>query len=307
MGNKTSHLWVGQEINPSVYIPGSNASTQARRILTLASASKGQYYASINQADEGANAHYNALLLSLQHRFSHGFTMLTNYTQSSCISDLDFTGELGGSPGSQPFNRHAEEGACNFDVKRVFNLSMVAQSTVRSNNAFVNQLLSGWQVAPIIRAISGFPFTVTSGVDNSKVGLSDRPNLVDANAYQASAVCPSNSPCKSYLTAASKGFAQNPVGTFGNLGRNAFYGPGALNVDITISRAFKVRERYTLEARFDAFNVINHANFSNPASNLNSPASFGLITSTPASPSASPLLPSVGDPRILQFALKFKF
>lgn len=123
-------------------------------------------------------------------------------------------------------------------------------------------------------------------------------------------------PClQGYL--ASSAFVANPAQVItggvvtstprqGNLGRNAFRGPGALNVDVTLSRRFQIQERYRLGVRFDAFNVINRANFSNPTSAINS-GSFGRIGGSPGAPRGSLLLPGVGDPRILQFALKLHF
>jgi hypothetical protein len=308
IGNKTTHLWVGSEINPAVYTPGATtATTEARRVLVLRNP-KGAAYGSLNQADEGANAHYEALVLSLQHRFGHGFTLLTNYTDSVCVSDFDFTGELGTPPNSQPFNRGADRGPCNFDIRHVFNTSLVAMSTVKGSNPWVNRLLSNWQLAPIIRAISGRRFSVTTGSDNSRTGMgNDRPIQIASNAYATSSTCPlATTSCVSYLSPAGVAFLANPVGTFGNSGRNALQGPGALNVDVTLSRTFPIHERIRLEARFEAFNVINRANFDNPTTALNS-SNFGLITGTAQAPGGSLLLPSIGDPRILQFALKLHF
>src|SRR5262249_14892368 len=241
-------------------------------------------------------------------RFSHGFTLLTNYTNSVCISDFDFTGELGGSPNSQPFNRGADRGPCNFDVRHIFNTSAVAVSSVKGGNPWLGRLLSNWQIAPIVRVTSGRRFNVTSGSDNSRTGLNnDRPIVIAADAYASTSVCPlATTSCVKYLSPVNVALAQNPVGTFGNLGRNALQGPGSVSVDMTLSRRFPIRERFVLEARFEAFNVINHANFDNPTTALNS-ANFGLITATAQAPGASLLLPSIGDPRILQFALKLHF
>ena len=63
------------------------------------------------------------------------------------------------------------------------------------------------------------------------------------------------------------------------------------NLDVALSRSFQVRESHRLEARFEAFNSLNHVNFANPTSSLSS-AQFGRITSAAA-------------PRILQFAMKY--
>ena len=135
----------------------------------------------------------------------------------------------------------------------------------------------------------------------------DRPIQISDNAYAQSGVCPlATTPCVRFLNPAGTAFVANPVGSFGNVGRNSMTGPGALSVDATVSRRFAITERWKLEARVEAFNVIDHANFDNPNSALNS-ANFGLITATAGAPGGSVLLPSIGDPRILQFALKLHF
>ena len=68
LGNKTTHLWVGSEVNPAIYIPGASTTgnTSQRRVLYLQNAAKGLNYASNNQADEGSNSHYSAMLVSLK-------------------------------------------------------------------------------------------------------------------------------------------------------------------------------------------------------------------------------------------------
>jgi len=296
IGNKTTHLWVGSEVNPAVYT-GSGATTtntNQRRILYLQNPDKGKFYASINQADEGSNAHYNALLLSLQHRFSHGFTVLSNYTDSNCVSDFDFTGELGSSPNSVPFNRSADRGACGFDIRHVFNTSVVATSSVKRGGPWVNRLLSDWQLAPIIRAISGAPFTVTTGADNSRTGLNnDRPVQVLLNPYAKAGVQWTN----------PAAFIPNPIGTFGNVGRFALRGPGALNFDLSLSRIFAIKERLRVEGRFEAFNIINHTNFVGAITQTGQTALGTNLGNTPTFGKFQ----SANDPRILQFAMKLHF
>ena len=74
------------------------------------------------------HAHYNGLLLSLEHRFANHFTWLVNYTWSHCISTYDFGGELAGNNYQDPNNRRAECGNCNFDRRHIFNTSLVAIS-----------------------------------------------------------------------------------------------------------------------------------------------------------------------------------
>ena len=83
------------------------------------------------------------------------------------------------------------------------------------------------------------------------------------------------------------------TGQFGNLGRNAVYGPGAIQWDMAVSRRFSITERWKLEYRSDFFNILNHANWNNPVTNDTS-STFGLVT-------------GFGSPRIIQMAMKVFF
>jgi hypothetical protein len=125
----------------------------------------------------------------------------------------------------------------------------------------------------------------------------DRPNLVLPNN-----ISPSSSNPLNFINRAA--FQTQAAGTFGNLGREAVSGPGAVNFDLSLSRMFRFRERWQLEARAEAFNVINHPNFvgSNPTV---WPAQTALTTTL--SSSTFGVIQTANDPRILQFALKLHF
>ncbi|MGA2742458.1 MAG: hypothetical protein ABSG65_34100 [Bryobacteraceae bacterium] len=101
-------------------------------------------------------------------------------------------------------------------------------------------------------------------------------------------------------------FVPNPSGTFGDVGRNSLRGPGTVNVDVALSRIFGITERFRLEARAEAFNVINHANFVGGISPAGLVSSFATMN-TNLSSSAFGQVQSAFDPRILQFALKVYF
>jgi hypothetical protein len=88
-------------------------------------------------------------------------------------------------------------------------------------------------------------------------------------------------------------YVPNAIGAFGNAGNDSLEGPKAINIDVALSREFIVRERMRFELRFEAFNLANHPNFSNP-DNFLSDSTFGQIQSD-------------AGPRILQFAGRFTF
>jgi len=292
LGNKTTHIWTGEDIDPGVYIPGTcngspcstTANTNQRRVHYLQNPVSGSLYSSIWQADDGANAEYQALLLKGEHRFSNYYTILANYTYSHCISEADFIGDLGGPLTQNPYNRNGERGNCGFDLRNGFNLSFVVESP-RLKNRWADRLLGSWKLAPILTAHSGTWFTPVTGLDNSLTGIGlDRPNVV-GNPYVR------NTGTLQWIGA--NAFVPNPLGTFGNAGSDSLLGPAFFNIDAALSRDFPVREHQRLEVRFEFFNLINHPNFSNPDNNLQD-STFGEILSD-------------SGPRILQFAAKYTF
>ncbi len=287
IGNKTNHIWGAYDINPAVYIPGSTASTNHRRLLYLENPSVGQYYSSIVQADDGGISSYNGLLTSLQHRFSNHFTLLANHTWSHCVSTVDFQGELAGTLYQNPNNRSGEKGSCIYDHRELV-VASLAIDTPSVGNSLLKKVTGGWQISPIFTANSGSPLTPTDGgQDISQTGqLLDRPNVV-ANTQ----LYPSSQTLSSWFNVGA--FVKQPTGTYGNAGRDIIIGPGYWNIDMAADRKFTLREKMALEIRGDFFNIVNHGNWSNPTVAITS-ATFGQIT-------------TFSTPRIIQLSAKFLF
>ena len=99
----------------------------------------------------------------------------------------------------------------------------------------------------------------------------------------------------------------------GDLGRNALRGFGTAQVDLTLRRQFKLRDRLSLQARADLFNIFNHPNFGNPINYLSSPL-FGQsaqmlgasLGSGGQNGGLNPLY-QIGGPRSVQASVKFLF
>jgi hypothetical protein len=303
VGNETTHEWLSRDLNYAVYFPGSSstANTAQRRVLYLANPTQGQYYNMMFTTDDGANASYNGLLLSVEHRFSHHFTVLANYTWSHCIDQGDFNGDVANNPGGATGgiysnsgyyqdptgSRNANRGDANYDFRQNFNTSIVAESPFKGKS-LTGRLLGNWQLSPSVRLLSGPALTIMAGKDNSLSGEGlDRVNPVSGQSSYNSTWGPK----LQFLNPAA--FAMNPIGTYGTLGRGVLRGPGTVTVDAALMRYFQLAERYRLEARFEAFNASNHTNFNAPVNSF-AAANFGQIT-------------SAGDPRILQFAMKLHF
>ncbi len=298
LGNRTNHILGAHETNPALYLGlgactinnisysvcSTTTNTNQRRGLYLLNPTQGALYSSIVQTDDGNVAHYNGLLLSLEHRFAHHFTWLANYTYSQCLSTYDFGGELAGNNYQDPNNRRAEMGRCNFDRRNIFNTSLVAMSP-GIGTGFASMLTRDWQISPIVSLYNGQPNYATDGTDVSLTGVgADRPNVVMTTNVLPHTLAAWFNPAA---------FAVQPTGTFGNEGRDSWTNPGSINFDMALSRNFKFKERYTLHARADFFNIMNHANWNGPSTGFTS-ATFGQIT-------------SFGGPRLIQMALKLNF
>jgi hypothetical protein len=98
-------------------------------------------------------------------------------------------------------------------------------------------------------------------------------------------------PLSSYLNPAA--FILPATGTSGNVGRNSMRGPASWSFDMAVSRVFNFYETQRIEIRAEAYNVTNSFRPGNPNTSVNN-AQFGVIRTS-------------GDPRILQFALKYVF
>jgi len=289
VGNKSVHLRSSIEANPAIYIPGAStvANTASRRLLTRLNPAAGAYYSTITTVDDGLNTNYNALRLNMEHRFSNNFTLLMVYTWAHCLQNaepLANRNSQGANYYQNPYNRNADYGACDFDIRHNLNTSFVYDSPKFANRA-LDLIAGNWQLGFLITARSGFPFNPTTGVDNSLTGVGqDRPNVVGSPYVRDTS---------SLVWINASAFAPNALGTFGNAGYNSLIGPSLFGFDTNLTRLFKIREHQRMELRFEFFNVLNHTNFNNPVSNLKSSA-FGLIQ-------------SAADPRILQLAAKYTF
>jgi len=285
LGNKTTHQWLGHELDPAIYSPGvTTATTEARRLFNQTDPAVGKYYGSTIMIDDSGNASYNGLLLSANHRFSHNFSALANYTWSHCLDQGEANQDIVNMY-QNPLNRKAEWGNCASDRRHIFNLSFVAVSP-KFASAWMQRLAGNWQFSGIFNRTSGAWLTVTDGTDVSLTGLgADRPNSTGSSAQL------SNPTIAQWFNIGA--FTKQAAGTFGNTSRNNILGPSSTTVDTGLSRSFPIRERMKFDLRFEAFNVLNHARFNVPVTTL-SAGNFGQVI-------------SARDPRILQVAAKVTF
>ena len=266
-----------QELNPAVYIPGAStpSNTQSRRPL--------QQFSSVTQIANGNNTHYNSLQVIVEKRFSHGLSILSNYTWSKTIDDFGWT---------DPYWRGFDRGVSDDNVPHAFKFAAVYQIPHARVARAVGALVNGWELTANTLWRSGFPLTIRSGFDNSLTGVGrDRADFLGGNAQLSFDRSHADMIRQWFNTSA---FAANAPGTFGNSGKNILKGPRMFNTDFGLLKNTRLIERASLQFRAEFFNIFNNVNFNNPGTTVSATSSFGRIT-------------SAGSPRIIQFGAKLIF
>ncbi|MDW5264661.1 MULTISPECIES: hypothetical protein [Acidobacteriaceae] len=156
VGSVGEHLFATVEENPAL-ANKAGSSTQARRINTN--------FTSITRQFSGAHSSYNSLQSTYNKRISHGVTVLANYTWARSIdNDSDDSSAI-----YNPFNYRSARGLSDFNIGSSFVTSFIWKlPEPGSNGLMVRSLAKGWELNGIVKLATGTPFSVTSGVDNSK-------------------------------------------------------------------------------------------------------------------------------------------
>jgi hypothetical protein len=245
--------------------------------------------------DGGATSSYNGMLLSAQHRLSNNFSVLANWTYSHCIADPSTT-EITGPSYVDPNNRNADRSSCGSDHREQVNISGILTSP-HVNGRLTGMLLNGWEASPIYHWSTGNLTSATYGTDVALTGAANqRAQQILPNVY-------GNGSILNYLNInAFLAPASAPTGVYAGTKPFTISGPNVMNIDLALSRNFKIRERSTITFRAEAFNLSNSVMFGPPTAALNS-ASFGRIA--PLAQSTAPGNTSTA--RIMQFALKYAF
>ncbi len=179
------------------------------------------------------NSSYHALVLQLNHRFSHDFSLLSNYTYANTMDGNPYlsTGYGGSNELLDPLNPGGDYGRSNLQVRNRF----VAAGTYRTNflglKGWEKRAANGWGIAPIVQMQGGLPFSpgVTQSISGTLYG-----GILGAG-----------------------GTTRVP-----DLGRNSFTMPRTATVDLRLSKSFYLTDtsRFRFEIVGEAFNLLNHQN-----------------------------------------------
>jgi hypothetical protein len=278
----------------------------------------------LNEVTDLGHSTYNAFIFSVNHRTGNLF-LQASYTFSKSMDNESggFDQDLGAAPGNQ-LDLRTQRAVSDFNVPNRI-VAAYEYSVPGFKSGRLRYALGDWSVGGVTTFQSGLPANITCGIcvtnlfggaptgtfpnlvgNMGSLMLSGRPeNFTGTTSVFNSSVlaAPASLPGGTVVSGlnvdggpGNQSFTIGPSGgaLFGDLGRNIVHGPFEQNWDMYLSKKFPITEKYYVTFRAEAFNVFNHPNFVLNNTAFGTP-SFGIYSST------------VGNPRILQLALKFDF
>lgn len=295
----------------------------------------------INQITNLARSNYDGLQVTVTERPTHGLTFLLGYTFSHAL-DMLSGGSFDNGVAADIHNVNLIYGNSDSDSPHRFTLSATYNLPGIKSPL---QMLQGWSISPIVVAYSGTPWTAddqttdivgTGEINNASTpfqfwnytgphsAFTSGPSSIPFYSGTSNASCVTAtqniyagaSAQTQQLAMASLaslgcyvqglGILTPPAfGTLGNEGRNNFRGPAYYNVDLSVGKNWKFRERYSADFRFEFFNLFNRADYAQPAAtDPSAGGQFGCSCSTPDGAGFTNAVLGSGAPRSMQLGLK---
>jgi Carboxypeptidase regulatory-like domain/TonB dependent receptor/TonB-dependent Receptor Plug Domain len=246
---------------------------------------------------------YNGMQVNLQKQFTHGLQFQVAYTFSHAIDNINDPLQPAVGNGNLPrnsFDLQAERGNSDFDIRHRAVINFIYEPNIgrgrgHLSEGFVGRILEGWALSGIIAAQTGHPYDIYGTTDSNHTGEAARVTLTGS---------PSQPPGtdKTFTGPYIGSISNTPFGVQPNTGKNEFYGPGLVNIDVATVKDTVLTEKLKLEFRLEAYNLFNHTQFAQP-NNAYAPGNetFGQSLSTLTRPDGTT------SARQLQVALKLLF
>jgi hypothetical protein len=230
----------------------------------------------INLLENSAQSWYDAGYINLRRHYSHGLSILANYTLAKNLTNApDFRSPM--DEASIPQNNrdlNAEKGP-GCDVRHRFALSTVYDIPAYRRAEWMRMATQNWHLSAIYQIQTGMPFTISVFGDTANAGTVLGENPIRANVTGQPVFGPGTHTAEEWFNPAA--FSTPPAFTFGNAGRNSVYGPGLQTMDLALARSFSITEKASFQFRAEAFNALNKTNLGTPNRFVNEPQ-FGTIT-----------------------------
>ena len=239
----------------------------------------------VNTDESNGNSTYHAMQVWLNRRFSDRLAFQVAYTWAHSISDVSLTSFTNTT--SDPFNFRSDKGDADLDRRHTFVSNLVyVLPTFRSWGKAAEFVLGDWQLNGIASYFGATPIELITGVNTigTASAVGQRPNYTGAPLYL------SGDPTHHLNPAA---FAIPAAGQQGTLGKGSVRGKPITNIDLSMAKNWRYKERYGFQFRAEFFNVFNHPNFVGFDTDLRN-GTFGQLNATQA-------------PREIQLGIKFTF
>jgi len=255
----------------------------------------GGRFAEIDYKTSGGTDQYHSLQSTLQRRFARGLSMGAQYTWAKSLGTSSGSNEA--TTAQSPYSFLLDYGRGTFDIRHTLNATVLydlpfGHGRAHSLSGPMDAVAGGWQVGGIVNFRSGVPIDVlitrpdvgyVGNAGTSVAGQTFSSPVVIAGVVQTTAVAnvpgggnsrnirrpnvvagvnPYLKSGKQFLNPAA--FTTPAAGTFGNARRNDYSGPNLAQLDMTLSKAMKVYEGFSLDFHADVYNVLNKPNYGNP-------------------------------------------
>jgi len=230
----------------------------------------------INLLENSAQSWYDAGYVNVRRRYSHGLSLLANYTFAKNLTNApDFRSPMDESAIPQNNNDLAAEKGPGCDVRHRLALSSVYDVPAYRRAEWTRLATQDWHFSTVYQVQSGMPFTISVFGDTANSGTVLGENPIRANATGVPVFGPGTRTADEWFNPAA--FAAPAAFTFGNVGRNSVYGPPLQTMDLALARSFRLTEQANFQFRAEAFNALNKTNLGTPNRYVNEPQ-FGTIT-----------------------------
>jgi hypothetical protein len=325
-GTLVYNLWTALNAAPSW--------TLGRTLLgspAIAGSNVGQQLTALELSTSNGYGNYNAAFFTLTAKDWHGVTSRSNFTWGRAMGTGIVNQSGSSSTVIDPWNLHAAYGPQSFDVRFVYNMTILYQPPYFKNQRGVlGRVLGGWTIAPLFTAQSGAPLqvSVSTGANSNAQAFGEvygNSNSANENAVLTAPFTGGNSVHYNVSVPSGCGLNGNP--SRGGSGINMFADPNAIcaqfrrpilgldttdggagvirgfptwNLDATVTKDIRIRERIGATLMFQFSNILNHFQPANPTMNIDSPAAWGVVTNQATSANGL-------QARQMEFGLRIRF
>lgn len=286
------HLALGSALNqtvPNPFFGIVNSGILVSRNISRAQSLRPypQFTNVIPLQNTGSTSLYHALQLSVNRRMSNGLLVAGSYVRSKAEEE--------GESHQNSYDIKASRSAANYDIPHRFVMSALYEIPVGRGRRFgtnaplvLDGLLGGWQINGIITVQSGTPLTISA---SNTAGLFNPVTRANWNGEDPRLDSPREERLQRWFNTSV--FSQPASFTFGNAGATfpLLRTDRVRNVDLSLFKHFALSRAMRIQARIEAFNVLNRVQFGSPNTSVTS-SSFGVVTS------------QANTPRQLQFGVK---